>query len=1221
MRYLNKIVFLNSAHIPYSEIQLDGNVHFIGTQGVGKSTLLRAILFFYNADKLRLGIPKEKRSYDEFYLPYANSFIVYEVMRENGAYCVMAFKQQGRVAYRFIDAPYQSSWFVNERREVRADWISIRKAIGTETQISRIVVSYQEFRDIIFGNNRRPDLIGFRKYAIVESPNYQNIPRTIQNVFLNSKLDADFIKDTIIRSMNEEEVNIDLDVYRNQTKDFEQNYNDVTLWLDNEKPGGSPVQRQAGKVMQSYRDLLYMDSHIAKGRAELCYAEKSALKQRPLIDEEISRHKTELERVHRLQSEETKKYQEGRDKLIKEKGSVDADLKRAKQKQLEYEQMNIAEIIRRVEQKSAVTDELTRQQQRRQELTRAYDDVIAKYSALIERVDTDFRAFENAQHALVNEREYATNKQNESLMQTRRNEENEVYTRFEEKSQLSADKLQQLREEKSQQNNELLRIAHEDPYKEEHAKADEELNKLNTRAQELKMSIQQLSTQAASLRQEAGMKLRELELAQAQPLANAQKEKQEIEDQIARLESLIERRKGSLAEWLDRNKPAWKNTIGKIADEEKILYRDDLAPQVTNQGEASLYGVQIDLTALERNFRTPEELKVELAIYQGALSQRIKRINMLHQELAEQTEALKKQYNKRLREITDRQRLQESEQLQLPAFIKNAMAQSASWQKKTDDWREQRIAEIRTKQNDTAHRLALCEEKKKKLKADRTHRLKVCEKSYREKKLRLEQELNSYRNSIETEIKLHKQQSQERRKELEASQQAELNGKGADTATIGKYDARILQIQKELDYIEKHFPDTIRYQKDKEELFDREPQLRGRKKMLEDELATLEERFTLRSEKLNVQEKHQQALLGKGIETKRSLEEGLAQAAKFHEDSTFCPPDVVVTEERQTLKSCAELVQELKDHITGRMKQLEEFKRMVNLFKSNFSAKNTFSFRTDLSTEEDYLDFASNLCEFVDNNKILDFQKQISERYTHIIQRISKAVGELTQNEGEIHRTIGDINKDFERRNFAGVIRKIELRAQPSSDRLMQLLKEIKKFCDENEFNMGEVDLFSQMDLREVINKQAVRYLLNLMKALQNEPSRKRLLLTDTFKLEFRITENDNDTGWVEKISNVGSDGTDILVKAMVNIMLINVFKEKASHKFGEFRLHCMMDEIGKLHPTNVKGILDFANSRNILLINSSPTTYNVESYRYTYLLGKDSGANTKVTPLLKYDN
>lgn len=46
MRYLNKIIFTNSAQIKYTEINLDGNIHLIGTQGVGKSTLLRAILFF-----------------------------------------------------------------------------------------------------------------------------------------------------------------------------------------------------------------------------------------------------------------------------------------------------------------------------------------------------------------------------------------------------------------------------------------------------------------------------------------------------------------------------------------------------------------------------------------------------------------------------------------------------------------------------------------------------------------------------------------------------------------------------------------------------------------------------------------------------------------------------------------------------------------------------------------------------------------------------------------------------------------------------------------------------------------------------------------------------------------------------------------------------------------------------------------------------------------------
>lgn len=70
MRNLSRIIFINSANIPYSDdIYLDGNVHFIGTQGVGKSTLLRAILFFYNADTQRLGISVEKQNYTDYYFP------------------------------------------------------------------------------------------------------------------------------------------------------------------------------------------------------------------------------------------------------------------------------------------------------------------------------------------------------------------------------------------------------------------------------------------------------------------------------------------------------------------------------------------------------------------------------------------------------------------------------------------------------------------------------------------------------------------------------------------------------------------------------------------------------------------------------------------------------------------------------------------------------------------------------------------------------------------------------------------------------------------------------------------------------------------------------------------------------------------------------------------------------------------------------------------------
>lgn len=78
-------------------------------------------------------------------------------------------------------------------------------------------------------------------------------------------------------------------------------------------------------------------------------------------------------------------------------------------------------------------------------------------------------------------------------------------------------------------------------------------------------------------------------------------------------------------------------------------------------------------------------------------------------------------------------------------------------------------------------------------------------------------------------------------------------------------------------------------------------------------------------------------------------------------------------------------------------------------------------------------------------------------------------------------------------------------------------------------------------------------------------------------------------------------------MKAMINIMLLNVFKEGASRKFKDFKLHCVMDEIGKLHPNNISGILKFANDRNILLINGSPTEQNALAYKHIYKLEKNA--------------
>ena len=660
-------------------------------------------------------------------------------------------------------------------------------------------------------------------------------------------------------------------------------------------------------------------------------------------------------------------------------------------------------------------------------------------------------------------------------------------------------------------------------------------------------------------------------------------------------------------------------------DEETILYNDVLNPQLvadssalsSSSSAASLYGVNINLTAVERKFRTPKELKEQLAEKEQLRADIIKQLNDLLNQHEENHKTLKGKYLLQIRKLNESLHAKKAEMQLLPQTEKKLKTQALELEKRLEKWRSQQMAELEDKQNALVADKVKKEENKHQLEMDLQRKLKALQAEYNRQVKQETQTFEVFANDIQAQIEEKQNQVDARKQELLKAQRDELHGKGMDTQTLDAYNKRIAELDAELTYIRKNRDVVAVYRNEKIELFDQEPAVRQNRKNKAEAKTMLEDKFRQRSERLQLQLSEAQSQLTKLQTALKKLDAGLNAVRSFRRDETLCPLESNEIEEKITTKDCLTIVEELKRQIYEDGRSLDNFKKQSQQFLGMFSAHNTFHFNVSPVTEEEFIAFASNLCEFVENDKISEYQKRISGRYTDIIFRISKEVGDLTRREGDIGKTINDINHDFEERNFAGVIREIALRPLKTNDQLMLLLLRIRDFAEENQFNMGEMDLFAT-ESRQDVNAKAVKYLLAFMKGLLDEPNRKQLQVADTFKLEFRIKENDNDTGWVEKIANVGSDGTDILVKAMVNIMLINVFKEKASKKSGDFKIHCMMDEIGKLHPNNVKGILDFANRRNILLVNSSPTTYNVEDYKYTYLLSKDNRANTKVTQLIK---
>lgn len=1212
MRALRKIIFVNSAHIRYAEVRLDGNVHFIGTQGVGKSTLLRAILFFYNADKLHLGIPKEMKSYDEFYLPHANSYIVYEVEHEHGPFCVLTFRSSGRACYRFIDAAYRKEWLIDDRGDVTADSKVIRERLGGAS-MSKIIDRYEQYRDILYGNKQA---VGkeFARFQLMESNRYQNIPRSIQNVFLNSRLDANFIKDIIIRSMSEEEANIDLGYYRRQVADFGQEYKDISCWYKLNQKGESIVRTQAENVVKTYRELLFMKQQIEELCGELKYAVRVSKERLPLVVKKIDEIIEEENRQKRLINEIQQKYDSEKTNLNQQQGVVNEDLKRLKERRELYATQKIEDLLKRYEQEHVLKVKLEESKARLTELTARFNDVTGKFKVLCQGVKNGLENYRLSQNNRIFTLGQEKQKAEERMFNEHTEQRKNIEAAFAEKLTVAYNAIDLLKNEKSELEKEMLKLKFSQPYKEETDALNKEANSLAFREKELNGLIATTEAKINQLQTEYDKQEAEITADSKNKIDAKQQEMDEVAAKIAEINSLLNRTKGSLYEWLEENKRDWEQNIGKVVNEESVLYQTGLHPQ--KDDGTSLFGVKLDLIDLPLSVRKPTQLKEE----RDELELKLRSLQTDKKALTEQQEKLMNELKRRvapkMRELREQKSYHETELRVIPQKQKALKLKQEDYAAKAQQEKEERAKLLNTRLQEVALRRTAADTNLDKIQAEKQKQLTAEDKRYQKAKdenIRLHEQRVA---EIKADIKQQEKKAEEQLLLLQQQENEELRGRGADTRMVDECKNLIKATEYELKFIDDHRRIVFDFQRDRESLFNREDEFKAKKKLINDKLQQLNEKYNQRKQK------HNEALasLGKELaerkDEKRLLDENLQKAERFTHDENLCPPMLAEAQERQTLRTPGQAVDELTGIIVSRQKKQDKLKSTVNVFKGNFTAKNTFNFRTELALDEDYLDFANNLEDFLTYNKIEEFRRRTSERYVDILGRVSKEMGDLTRHESDVDKVIHDINNDFRERNFAGVIKLIALQPVPSADKMVLLMKRIKDFHDDNQYTMGELNLFSSAN-RDEVNQKAVGHLLDLMKSLVDNPQRRYLTLSDLFLLQFRIVENDNDTGWVDKLSHVGSEGTDTLVKAMINIMLINVFKGKVSRKFGDFRIHCMMDEIGKLHPQNVKGILDFANARNILLINSSPTTYNVSDYRYTYLLSKDSKSQTVVNPLI----
>ena len=595
--------------------------------------------------------------------------------------------------------------------------------------------------------------------------------------------------------------------------------------------------------------------------------------------------------------------------------------------------------------------------------------------------------------------------------------------------------------------------------------------------------------------------------------------------------------------------------------------------------------------------------------------------------MADQLQKIQQRLHPQSRQLRQENRELNYQVEQHPQQYEMVQLQIKQWQEKGKLEQQQQIEELQTKQEEAIAAELQAQEQLEQLEAQLKRQLQTKLRERDKKIAELEQLCDQQIATITADIAANQQAYEQRKAAVTADKNRELKSRGADTDRLDSIEEELVRIRVELEFIETNRDLVAEYRRDKKEFFDRTKEFKNQQQLLEREQQQKEQEFGQRNDKLQQQlttlegaiAGHRQAL--EDISADREafnrfkLSEFFAQGEDHPGTGTGTGTGTSTDAEAVPARNCRDLIEAIKDNYYAGIKRQNDLQEVVDKFLGHFSADNIFKFAIRFSSVEVYLDFSQDLTEFIEEDKIDEFEKRITERFAEIVTGLGKETTELVSRAGTIQKVISKINQDFIAKNFVGAIDSIELKLDESANSIFVILKQIKEFNDKHDMDFGTRDLFATENY-ELNNQRAISLLRMLLQEVDGARE-STITLADSFELKFRIVENQNDTGWVEKLSHVGSDGTDVLVKAMVNIMLLNVFKEGASRRFSDFRLHCMMDEIGKLHPSNIRGILKFANDRNIMLINGSPTENNALNYKHVFKVSKDTQRITKVTRIL----
>ena len=1164
MNALTTVALIQSAKFEYSEIEIDGNTLLVGSNGAGKTTILRSILYFYTANSRALGINSaKKQNFIDFYFPYTNSYIAY-VYKKDGKYILVVVYKMSSLYVKmcmFASKPNLEEVFVHNQELLEPQGVWLRaKELGA---VVSKAFSPSEYLKTLYGRSTS------REFSLFLARDYNGFVKTLTNIFVNSKVDSDTIKKVLTSSLERED-SIDLQRIKRHLDNFNTMYEDIQKYQKS-KP---TIQ----KIIAKLDELDDTTKEMKRYLSAVAFAKESTHLKAQELQKEITTTKQTLQ----IQQEQLAKarglYEQRSSKLTEKIGVAKAKLKEIERLESDYKEQDIQTKLQEYKQLDMLESTLKQLQHKKEFVTKKVEEIDKAHQNQLSQIDNAFQRDKNTlskklleEQNRLKDKEYKLKEQQQNELQKLQEELSCAKEEIQQKRLGFELKLKDITNDINNEKTKAFVFVDENKF----AKLQLEIVSIEKDKQTTLSSLALSSEKLESLQKEYDAKHISLK-------DRYEKQRQELQDSLEKLKLQQSPKENSLL----------REIYEQGLDASKYLYflKDEILQEgfdiefVSHSNaifEVGFHQLQIPSSDISHHI---EMITQKIQKLSKKFDQEQKALQVAFEKGEKQLIKEKKQFNDSIKTLekeliesqTELKRLQIYKDEQKSAFDREKAKKVAE----LEDIKKQILQEIETFDSAIQTLQSETNSKKSSIKIFYTKELKKLQATAKELQDRYKQDI----------AKLEQLKASQN-KEQETNYYTLLKQEQIDISQLQEYEKKIANLTAKIEKIRSYEKLIFGYERDLAQI-ESKPAYKKELKELQATLHKLKEAFLeeerLLGSKIETISKQSSKLEGEFLEIQKELE----RFEEFEGSSIFLDAkhrvDVAPSQEFIPLEKIKEQIILLNDRY-GKIQS--------SIITQVNSISYIFDNRLEIKRSLDPIVSAKHLREFYDYDKIQKFQEWLETNLNQIVQHLIQEYQKLITQTSKVQKLISKINKLFDEIQI-GVIDELELRYSKTNNKSLEILEQIQLLDSENIGGFG-LSLFGAGG-----DSQKMIKLLRALVLEIEDSGYETISLEDSFVLEFRVVENGNDSKYQVSLDNIGSNGTDVLVKSMIYIAMVHIFKSQITKE--QLKVHVVLDEIGILSQKYLKALIEFANKYGIIFVNGAPDEKLIGTYKRVYLIKRE---------------